>query len=262
MPGASFLLLLVAALAFAQFRFREAPPESKPFPAMPAKAEYHFLRMEYRDLSFSRRGFGPGRGWWRVDWPDADAHFTQGVQRLTRVDIGEPQHLPLLDNHIYDFPWIYATQAGYMDLSNAEAARLREYLLRGGFLVVDDFHGPDDWDAFRAWMQRVFPEQPILDLEQSDPLMHVVYDLDYRTQIPGLRHLRRGAGGATDVVMPYGPPLWRALKDAKGRMVVAINFNMDVGDAWEHADWPVYPEAMTSLAYRFGINYIVYAMTH
>jgi hypothetical protein len=74
--------------------------------------------------------------------------------------------------------------------------------------------------------------------------------------------LRRGAGGGYTVAAQASPPLWRAIYDGKGRMVVAINFNMDIGDAWEHADLPQYPEAMTGLAYRFGINYIIYSMTH
>ena len=111
-------------------------------------------------------------------------------------------------------------------------------------------------------MERVFPGAPITDIDAGDPVMHVLYDINERTQIPGLRHLRRGPGGSIHVQMQYSPPIWRAIYDPRGRMVVAINFNMDVGDAWEHADMPEYPEEMTSLAYRFGINYIIYSMTH
>jgi hypothetical protein len=223
-------------------------------------AEFHFLRVEYVDLFQSRRGFQ--RGWWMQDYPAAEIHFAQGVRRLTRIDTGEGRHLPLTDERIFDFPWIYATQVGFWDLSNAETDRLREYLLRGGFLVVDDFHGPQDWEVFRESMQRVFPEEPILDIDGADPLMHAVFDINERTQIPGLRHLRRGPGGGISVQPQAVPPTWRAIHDNKGRMVIAINFNMDVGDAWEHADMPEYPLDMTALAYRFGINYVVYSMTH
>jgi hypothetical protein len=223
-------------------------------------AEFHFIRVEYVDLFQSRRFYG--RGWWRQDWPEADVHFTEGIRRLTRLDVGEERHLPLTDDRIFEYPWAYLTQAGYWDLRDEEVNRLREYLLRGGFLVVDDFHGPEDWQVFRAAMDRVFPGSPILDIESSDQVMHVLYDINERTQIPGLRHLRRGPGGNIYVQTPYSPPIWRAVYDPRGRMVVAINFNMDVGDAWEHADLPEYPEQMTSLAYRFGINYIVYSMTH
>jgi hypothetical protein len=223
-------------------------------------AEFYFIRLEYVNLA-GARGWS-GRPWWRQDWPAAENHFLQGIRRLTGIDAGEGRHVPLTDDRIFDYPWAYATQVGYWDLSVAETDRLREYLLRGGFLVVDDFYGPQDWEVFRASMERVFPGEPIVDIDEGDPLLHVLYDLDQRTQIPGLRHLRMSPGGQIVVESPYSPPQWRGIYDQQGRLVVAINFNMDVGDAWEHADMPEYPEPMTALAYRFGINYIVYAMTH
>ncbi len=114
-------------------------------------------------------------------------------------------------------------------------------------------------------MARVLPGTPITDISESDAVMHVLYDIQEkdRTFIPGSRHLRRGPGGTVVVVQPAGTePAWRSMDDPKGRMVVAANFNTDVGDAWEFADVPYYPEAMTRLAYRYGINYIIYAMTH
>jgi hypothetical protein len=265
-------LFLVAAAALAQrggFRF-EGPEQDAP--GMPVReAEFHFLRLEYTDLPQFQRGFGfrsrngRGRGWWLQDWPDADDHFSEGIQRLTRVDIGDPRHVGLLDDRLFDYPWIYATQTGYWDLSDAETARLREYLLRGGFLVVDDFWGPEEWEWFRQTMDRVLPNKPITDIAESDTVMHVLYDIQEkdRTFIPGSRHLRRGPGGTIQVVQPPGTaPAWRAMYDDKNRMVVAVNFNTDVADAWEFADVPYYPAAMTLLAYRYGINYIIYSMTH
>ncbi len=216
-------------------------------------AEFHFLRVEYVDLPGANRRFG--RGWWRQDWPEAEAHFAQGVKRLTQIDVGAGVHLGLTDDRIYDYPWIYATQVGYWDLSDEEIASLREYLLRGGFLMTDDFYGEAQWAVFAAAMARVFPEHPIVEVPEDDSTLHVLYDLDQRIQIPGLRHLR-GRWGQP------GEPHWRGIYDEDGRMMVAANYNMDIGDAWEHADWVEYPEPMTALAYRFGINYVVYAMTH
>jgi hypothetical protein len=233
-------------------------------PVLAQKAEFCFIRVEYVDLFGAGRGFGRGfgRGWWMQDWPAAEIHFAEGVHRLTRIDIGEGRHVPLTDDRVFDYPWIYATQVGYWDLSEAETARLREYLLRGGFLVVDDFWGPREWEVFRESIERVFPGHPIVEIGGADPMMHVLYDVDERAQIPGLRHLRIGAGGTT-LALPEGmPPHWRAIYDDQGRMVVAICFNMDVGDAWEHADLPQYPAQATGLAYRFGINSIIYSMTH
>jgi hypothetical protein len=225
-----------------------------------ADAEFHFIRLEYANLSFARRGWG--RPWWMQDWPAAETHFAQGIRRLTVIDVGDGRHVPLTDDRIFDYPWAYATQVGYWDLSEAETDRLREYLLRGGFLMVDDFYGPQDWEIFRESMQRVFPERPIVEIEGDDAVLHVLYSVDQRTQIPGLRHLWKGPGGTTMVEPNNTPPHWRGIYDDEGRLLVAVNFNMDIGDAWEHADMPEYPEPMTALAYRFGINYIVYAMTH
>ena len=222
-------------------------------------AEFHFVRVEYRNLPWVRGG--RGRPWWMQDWPAAETHFARGIERLTHISLGDGVHLPLTDDRIFDFPWAYATQVGYWDLNEDEVARLREYLKRGGFLVVDDFYGPSAWEVFRESMQRVFPDRPIVDLPRDHAVMNVLYTLDYRTQIPGLRHLRPDWGGGF-VGEPMGTPYWRGIFDEDGRLLVAINYNMDVGDAWEHADLAVYPEEMTALAYRFGINYILYAMTH
>lgn len=250
-------------------RVQERDADDAPMPER--AADFHFLRVEYTDLpQFHRRwGYssrdGMGSGWWLVDWPAADNHFTTGIERLTRVDTGDPRHLRLTDDKLFDYPWIYATQAGWWNLSDAETARLREYLLRGGYLVVDDFWGPEQWEIFRRTMNRVLPNKPITDLDQSDSVMHLVYDIEPKdlTFIPGSRHLRRGYDGSVTVVQPPGSqPAWRAMYDDSHRMVVAINFNTDVGDAWEFADIPYYPENMTRLAYRYGINYVVYAMTH
>jgi hypothetical protein len=226
----------------------------------PEKAEFHFVRLEYDDHPAFRRPWG--RGWWRQDMPEAEIHFSHGIRRMTRVHLGGIRSAPLTDDRIFNYPWIYATQAAWWDLSPPEIERLRNYLLRGGFLVVDDFHGERDWALFADSITRVLPGFPIVDIPGNDPVLNLVFTITERTFIPGLRHLRRGPAGATTVVPTAIPPTWRAIYDEAGRMIVAINFNMDIGDAWEHADMPEYPEAMTSLSYRFGINYILYAMTH
>ncbi len=224
------------------------------------RAEFRFLRLEYKDLGGMRRGFG--RGWWRQDWPEAEMHFKQGLERLTRIHTGEGHHLPLTDDRIFDYPWIYATQVGYWDLSDAETKRLREYLERGGFLVTDDFYGPGEMEVFRQTMERVLPNAGIEDLPNDDPIWHVLYDINERFFIAGLRHLGIGRGGGFGMRGRLDPPQWQGIRDGKGRVVVAVNVNVDIGDAWEHADLADYPEAMTGLAYRLGINFIVYSMTH
>jgi hypothetical protein len=240
-------------------------------PVFSESAEFHFIRMEYTDLPQFHRRFGyasrnaTGQGWWMVDWPDADDHFTAGINRLTRIDAGDPRHFRFTDDKLFDYPWVYATQTGWWGLSDAETSRLREYLLRGGFIVVDDMWGDEAWAIFRDTMQRVLPGEEITDIDEADSVMHVLYDIREkdRTFIPGTRHLRRGAGGQIFVQQPAGStPAWLAMYDNRKRMVVAVNFNTDVGDAWEYADAPEYPEEMTALAYRYGLNYIIYSITH
>jgi hypothetical protein len=107
-------------------------------------------------------------------------------------------------------------------------------------------------------MVKVFPDRPVVDIENDDPIFHVLYNLDERFQVPGIATFGTGVTYEYDGVEPK----WRAIYDDKGRIMVAICHNMDLGDAWEHADWPEYPERYSSLAYRTGINYIIYAMTH
>jgi Domain of unknown function (DUF4159) len=276
-PGVISAAILLAALAALAQRFGGGfgggirHGDEGPRPEFPTGAEFHFIRTEYTDLPQFHRRFGfasrgaTGEGWWIVDWPDADEHFSMGVQRLTRIHTGDPRHLRLTDPQLFDYPWIYATQTGWWGLSDAETKCLREFLLRGGYLVVDDFWGPEQWEIFRLTMDRVLPNRPIVDLAHSDAVLHVLYDIEEKdlTWIPGTRHLRRGPGGAITVVQPEGTaPAWRAIFDDRNRMLVAVNFNTDVGDAWEYADSPDYPEAMTTLAYRYGLNYLIYSMTH
>src|SRR5262249_20121610 len=162
--------------------------------------------------------------------------FSLGVGRLTRIEVGEPLHMRLTDPRLFDNPWIYATQTGWWGLSNAETDRLREYLLRGGYLVVDDMWGAEQWEIFRMTMERVLPSQRITDLADSVSAMQVVSDMEEkdRTSTPAPRHLRMGPGGSVVIQQPPGTsPAWRAMYDDRHRMVVAVNYDTDVGDAWE-----------------------------
>lgn len=206
--------------------------------------------------------WGPGRPWWAIDWPEAEEHFTDGVRRYTSIDIApDSRHIRLADQALFDYPWLFVQQVGRWHLSTREKSQLREYLLRGGFMVVDDFHGTEQWKIFTDVLLEVLHEFKIVDIPPGDEILHVLYELEQRTQIPGRRHLYN-IDGEVEVHMPQGPPRWRGIYDRQQRLMVAINFNMDMGDAWEHADDPGYPLPMTSLAYRFGINYLIYAMTH
>ena len=241
------------ALALLAFASAAAGDDLNGAPELPT-AEFHFTRMYYSDGYYGR-----GRGSFRTDFPEAEQHFTMGVTRLTRVDIGEQARmLQVTDDNIFDYPWLYAVEVGSWYLDETEAARLREYLLRGGFLMVDDFHGSRQWQGFEESMKRVFYDRPIVEIDVADDVMHVLYDLNKDIQIPGIWALMSGVTYEQDGVIPH----WRGIYDDDGRLMVAINWNMDLGDAWEHADDPRYPEPMTALAYRWAVNYVVYAMTH
>jgi hypothetical protein len=247
--------LLLGGIASSQVGFRGQENS--------AGAEFHLVRMIYR-TSGGAGSRGIRQPWWAIDYPQAEEHFLPALNRLTNISVTDDSiHLEVTDDRIFEHPFMFLQQpgAGGWYPNETEAARLREYLMRGGFLLVDDFHGESEWAFFAEATNRVLPEFPIVEIPQNDTLMHVFFDLDQRIQIPGERHVRWGMNGDFAASMA-GPPHWRGIYDDKGRLMVAINFNMDMGDAWEHADDPYYPVPMTKTAYQLGVNYVIYAMTH
>ena len=255
--GCCLLLLLGSPLLQGLQFWQRGRSEEEEVPIPPnanEETEYYFVRLAYQNA-----GSWGWRRSWMTDSPAADRHFLQGVRRLTNIHARSlEKYMRPLDPQLFDHPWVYAVEVGHWYLDDNEAARLREYLLRGGFLVVDDFHGTYEWSVFIDSIRRVFPDRPIVEIEDADAVLHVLYDLDRSVQIPGIQFLRSGQTYEKDGVEPH----WRGIYDDKGRLMVVINFDMDLGDAWEWADDPRYPEHWTALAYRFGINYIIYAMTH
>jgi hypothetical protein len=198
-----------------------------------------------------------GLSLWTQDYPRADRHFSEALRRLTRIHVRSvEQPVNLDEGEEFDYPWMYAVQVGEWGITDAQAAELREYLLRGGFFMADDFHGAVEWQVFQEAMKRVFPDRQILDIENKDAIFHTVYDLDDRFQVPGAAHL--SLGYKNNAIGAH----WRGIFDDKGRVMVAISYNSDLGDAWEWADDPSYPERFSDLAIRVGVNYVVYAMTH
>jgi hypothetical protein len=252
--------ILVVAVLYAQRGGRSFYGEEDNPAPMPAdageKTEWAFARLRYPNYQGS--GYWR-RGSWATDYPKADRQFVQGVRRLTRLHTKSiEQVIDINTGEIFNWPWIYAVEVGHWSLDAKQAARMRDYLNRGGFLMVDDFHGTEEWAIFLESMQRVFPDRPIVELQNSEQIFHVIYDLDQRIQVPGFQFVRSGRTYERDGFEPR----WRGIYDDKGRILVAICHNMDLGDAWEWADSPRYPERYASLAYRIGVNYIIYAMTH
>ena len=237
--------------------------EDEETPALPPgsdqRAEWTFARFHYP--SGSGNPFSGFRGFqlWAADYPKADRQFVQGVRRLTRLHARPMEQIVDADSDdLYNWPWIYMEHGAGWDLSEVQASRLRQYLLKGGFLFADDTHGDYEWEAFFRGLKMIFPDRSVEELKDDDEIFHVVYDLDQRFQIHGTRFLWGGRVYSSDMAEPK----WRGVRDDSGRIMVAICHNSDVGDAWEWADSPQYPERETSLAYRIGVNYIIYGLTH
>lgn len=227
------------------------------------KTEWAFARLMYpggwNDGYAGREDYWTeGRALWTQDFPRADRHFSEALRRLSRVHVRSVEQAVNLDDgdEIYNWPWIYAVQVGEWGITDSQAHKLRDYLLRGGFFMADDFHGTTEWQVFQESMKRVFPDRQIVDIPESDPIFHTVYDLDDRYQIVGAEHLPQGHKLDGYVAR------WRGIYDDRGRIIVAICYNSDVGDSWEWADEPQYPEKYSALGVRIGVNYVVYAMSH
>ncbi len=265
--GAAVLSLLAAAWAvsaapqtgpgqgrrWAKYESEMQNPAEDP-PDAWEKTEFAFARLRYRS---DRRGWRGG-GRWGIDANKSDRQFIQGLRRLTRIHARSVEQIVDIDSDdIFDWPWIYAVGAGDWTLTEAHARRLRQYFERGGSLMVDDFHNEREWAGFMAGISQALPGHEVVEVADEDQILHIAYDLSHRFRVPGLNvvHGDQIERGGID-------PHFRAVLDDHGRVQVQIFFNMDLGDAWEWADIPEYPEKYASMAYRLGVNYILYAMTH
>jgi len=257
----------------AQRKFKEYPAiEYSDFPIpgdFGEKTEWVRARLRYPDiygypnnLRVSMRDGRPFPGMWTMDYPRSDRHLLAGVKRLTRIDTRLAEQVVDLDgsDEIFNWPVVYGVEVGHWRLPDDQAKQLRDFLLRGGFFMCDDFHGDAEWSTFLDSMKRVFPDRPIEDIPDNDPIFHTLFDLEERFQVPGAQFFQSGITyekGESGKI-----PHWRCIRDDKGRIMVAICHNMDLGDAWECADEPRYPEKWSSLAYRIAMNYFVYDLSH
>ena len=216
----------------------------------------------YTCPEFGGSNFFPRQGWgWATDYPGGDCKFMGGVHRLTGVRVHpNPNVIAIMDPGLFKYPYVYAVEVGGMYLRDEEAARLRDYLLRGGFLHVDDFWGGYQKENFEQQMKKVFPDRRMEPVPLSHAVFHTFYDLDAVMQVPN-------RGNAC-----YGERTWEqpddtepviyGIADDTGRLMVMVTYNSDLGDAWEYMDWPCYPEKYSGYAYRVGIDFMIYSMTH
>ncbi|HEV7502625.1 MAG TPA: DUF4159 domain-containing protein, partial [Vicinamibacteria bacterium] len=213
--------------------------------------EFHFTRAAYNSFRYRN---------WAIDYPKADRQLMTGVRRLlSHLDAsGAENPVRLDDPEINRFPFLYAVEVGHMAMTDAEVAGLRRYLQAGGFLVVDDFWGTREWEVFEEEIRRVLPGCAIVDLPRDHPVYSAFYDIREFPQVPNVRNAQTGHTWEKDGYTPF----YRGILDDKGRLLVAINANTDLGDAWEWAEVPEYPLKYSTFAYEMAVNLIVYSMSH
>jgi hypothetical protein len=243
----------------------EIPPDYQ------EKTEWCFARLMYPPYAgavHGRGGYGrrfagswkDGHSSWTTDYTAADRHVSQALRRLTRVHVRSAEQPVDLDDDddVFNYPWLYAVEVGHWQLTDSQVKQFREFIDRGGFFMCDDFHGTEEWAVFTETMRKIFPDRDIVDLAPTDSIFHTIYDLDTKYQVPGAQYLRSGRTYEYDGYTPR----WRGIYDSKGRVVVAICHNMDLGDSWEWADDPHYDEKFSAMGFRIAANYLIYSMSH
>lgn len=222
---------------------------------------FTFVRVRYS--SYGRGGWGGyGGGKWATDYPDSDLNFSFRLQQLTALECDpNGKILELTDPALFDYPWLYLIEPGNMYLEDAEVLALRKYLYNGGFLMVDDFWGEDEWANFYENIKRVFPDREPIELPLEHEIFHIVYDLKKKPQIPSIHGWYRGV---TAERWDAQEVHYKGIFDDKGRMMAIICHNTDVGDGWERegVDQGYFKEFSEKWCYPLGINIVVYAMTH
>jgi Domain of unknown function (DUF4159) len=270
--GGVVALGLLAGVVFAQQRFRSSRAMSGDVPVLTDRHGtpewevdpqfksdvFTFVRIKWRSWRYSDT--------WLTDYPDSDLNFSFRLQQLTSLKVEpKPKILSLTDDELFDYPFIYMLEVGSLSFTEEEVAALRRYLLNGGFLMVDDFWGEQAWENFYQEIKRVFPEREPIELDLTHKIFHCVYDLKELPQIPGI-----------DTFLMYRDPKhtwerndakevhYRGIFDDKGRMMVIICQNTDLGDGWEREgeDETYFREFSEKKAYPLGINIIFWAMTH
>jgi hypothetical protein len=281
-----FVILLMVAIVgasavFARRYSRRRYSERRNVPNWTPNREFShdiftFVRIRYSSGygdwgyggGYGRRGRGRGfsGGSWATDYPDSDLNFSFRLQQLTSMEVHpDGVVLELTDPELFNYPFIYMLEPGRLVFSEEEVKCLRKYLLNGGFLMVDDFWGEAEWDNFYYEIKRVFPDREPVEVPLSHKIFHAVFDLKERPQIPNIDLAIRGR--------PYGITWeredakqvhYKAFYDSKGRMMMFICHNTDLGDGWEQegADEWYFHEFSEKKAYPLGINIVFYAMTH
>jgi len=270
-PAVLVALLLAVSLAEAQRGGRGgwggevgAPPK---FPNVTDfDGSWHFCRLMYRSVRSQQRGLG-----WGTDYPYADINFSIRLSELTKTQVGlqegEPNHLVVrpTDPELFQCPFVMASDPGSAGFSPEDAAGLRAYLLKGGFLWVDDFWGPWAWEAFVDEIGKALPrgEYPITEIGPDHPIYRTLFPISAIPQVPSMQFWRM-SGGATSEMDEYSAKAhMAAILDQQGRIMVLMTHNTDIADSWEReGDDPQFFFHFSPNGYAVGLNSVLYAMMH
>ena len=262
-------VLAAAGAASAQRFFREGSYPAKWAPPAMPDAAFVFCRLAYRSVRMEPSGIG-----WQTDYPYAEINLMTRLSELTKTPISrnanrEPNHfvVQLTNDTLFNCPFLMASDVGSLGFTDEETARLREYLLKGGFLWVDDFWGTQAWTQWATQIARALPpgEFPIEDVAPGDPVLRSMFDIERVPQITNIQFWRRVGGGST--TSERGPDSdevhLRAIRDAHGRIMVLMSHNTDVADSWEReGEDPAFFYQFSPDGYALGVNVLIHAMTH
>jgi hypothetical protein len=260
---------VVVAAAYAQgYRFREGSLPARYAPAQMPDGAFVVCRLAYRSVRAEPMGIG-----WQTDYPFAEINLTTRLSELTKTRVsrganGVPNHfvVRLTDDALFNCPLTMASDVGSLGFRTEEIERLRTYLLKGGFLWVDDFWGSLAWRQWATEIAKVLPpsEYPIEDVGLDDPLLKAMFEVKQIPQITNIQFWRGVNGRSTsergsDSVDAH----LRAIRDARGRIVVLMTHNTDVADSWEReGEDPAFFQQFSPSGYALGIDVLLHAMTH
>ncbi len=233
---------IAAAALWGPAGAQEVPPNSA------AKFTLARIRFTTPDFGFMRRGRGGGGVPWSHDFPRSEQNFMKILAEVTKVDVNADGHaVSFMDEEVFKYPIAYLCEVGYLDLSEKDQQNLREYLLRGGFLIVDDFRGERALQNFKEQLKMIFPDRTLEELPRTHPIFNCFYDISDLSLAP-----------------PYSRelvPVYMGMSDDRGRLMMVVNYNNDISDYWEWSDNPFMPIEDTNEAYKYGVNYVMYALT-
>ncbi len=263
------ILTLLAGIAATAGADPKDPRANFPESVSEYNGEFNFARIRYTSWGDDSRFQYFGR--WAIDYPESDQHFSLRLSELTTIKVGrdeygefKPAVLRLTDDALFDYPFVYMLEPGQLVFQESEIEPFREYLLRGGFLMVDDFWGEAEWKNWEVQLARVFPpdEYPVVDLPLTHPIFHIVFDLKEKPQVPAAYHWMQTH--TTYERLDAKEPHYRGLFDDKGRLMIIMCHNTDLGDGWEREGENVeyFQQFSAKWAYPMGINIVVYALTH